>query len=117
MIVDDEEMVRMNLEAFLEDEQFAVLGCETGEEALQQIESFDPHLAIVDMRLPGMDGNEFILEIKTFRPDIKIIIHTGSTEYSLPAALISLGITSEHILYKPLSDMSVIAELARQLLD
>jgi two-component system, OmpR family, response regulator len=37
---------------------FTVLGCSSGEEALERIEAFAPDLILLDMLMPGMDGME-----------------------------------------------------------
>ncbi len=64
LIVEDEDMLRINLEDFLEDEGFCVKSSGSGEAALEMLyeESFD--LLVADMRLPGIDGNTFVREAK-----------------------------------------------------
>lgn len=114
LIVDDEEMVLTNLVAFFEDEGYRVEAADCGEEALKILktkgQTHKPCGCIVDMRLPGMDGNEFILRANGLCPGLKYIIHTGSTEYQLPPALQEIGVSESDVLHKPLFDMSVVLD-------
>jgi len=91
LIIDDEEMIRINLQAFLEDEGHTIFTADSGEDAIQFLEKNTVDLAIVDMRLPNMDGNAVILEAMKLNPELKYIIHTGSSEYTLPEELIAKG--------------------------
>lgn len=117
LILEDEEMVRINLEDYLEDEGFEVISAETGEKGLEFVRANHFDIAIVDMRLPGMDGNTFIIKAKTLQKNMQIIIHTGSTFYSLPREFRGLGITEKQILLKPLSDMGILTRTIRELMD
>jgi two-component system OmpR family response regulator len=61
LVVDDEQLIIDNLLAFLEDEGMHAEGVASAEEALERIESGRPyHICIMDMRLPGMDGDTAI---------------------------------------------------------
>ena len=110
LIVEDEEGIRINLAAFLDDEGFNSIGVGTGEEALELVKSgqhFD--LAIVDLRMPGMDGDEFIIKAAEVNPSLKYIIYTGSLEYILTKRLLALNLTKDNnLIFKPSIDMSEI---------
>ena len=110
LVVDDEEMIRVNLECFLEDENYEVIAAGSGEEALELLKQHEPIFGIIDMRLPGIDGNTVILEAHKIYPNMRFIIHTGSSEYTIPEALAEIGLTSDHIVLKPLSDMSILTK-------
>jgi two-component system response regulator YesN len=49
----------------------------SGEEALDILPEMDPHLIIVDITLPGMDGISFCRSVKELYPYMKILIVTG----------------------------------------
>lgn len=115
LLLDDEENVRINLEAFLEDEDFTVLSAATGEEALKILETGKADVGIIDMRLPGIDGNEVIQRAHELQPDMKFIIYTGSTNYSLPATLKKIGLRQQHVFIKPLPDMAVLSKAIHEL--
>jgi len=108
IIIDDEDMVRINLADFLEDEGYAVSHVKSGEEGLELIKKQAYNVAIVDMRLPGIDGNTFILKACAVQPALRYLIHTGSADYTLPEELKMLGILPASILYKPVQDMDII---------
>jgi CheY-like chemotaxis protein len=116
LVVDDERQMRRGLKAYLEDEGYQVLLAGSGEEGLQVLASAQVDVAIVDMRLPGMDGNEFIEHAHRLCPEVKYLIHTGSANYFLPVALRTLGLTEEHLIRKPMEDLEVLAEALRRLL-
>jgi len=108
LVVDDEEMVRENLEAYLEDEGFKVATAGSGEEALELLASVSPHVGIIDMRLPGMSGNDFIIKAHAVNPALRYLIHTGSTNYKLPVVVMNVGVTHEDIYIKPLQNMDML---------
>lgn len=110
LVVDDEEMVRENLEAYLEDEGFIVYTAGSGEEGLALLAEHEPTVGIIDMRLPSMSGNDFIVNAHARCPDLKYVIHTGSTNYKLPQELMQIGITREDIFIKPLQNMDDLVQ-------
>ncbi|MFP4528138.1 MAG: response regulator [Candidatus Kapaibacterium sp.] len=111
MIIDDEEMLRSNLADYLEDEGFRVDTFSSGEQALEAIKNGNKyHVAIVDLRLPGMNGNDFIIESRDLANEIFILIHTGSSDYQLSPEMVEMGITPKQIIYKPIYDMSIFTE-------
>lgn len=118
LIVDDEQMIRENLDCYLEDEGYETLAAESGEQALELVESQSGQidLAIMDMRLPGIDGNETILKITEKYPSILYIIHTGSSEYVLPQELVDKGLSEQNILMKPLPDMQTMIDKIEEIL-
>ncbi|MGH1370888.1 MAG: response regulator [Cellvibrionaceae bacterium] len=112
LLVDDEASVRDNLQVYLEDEGFLVTTAASGEEALEVLEQQVFGVAIVDMRLSGMSGNDFIRRAVARAEQLHFIIHTGSLEYQLPEDLQSLGLSSADVLLKPVGDLG---ELTRRL--
>ncbi|BFR48900.1 response regulator [Nitratidesulfovibrio sp. HK-II] len=110
LVVDDEEMVRENLEAYLEDEGFRVVTAGSGEEALDLLAHHRPDVGIIDMRLPGMSGNDFIIRAHQVLPTLRYLIHTGSTNYKLPSELIAIGVERTDIHIKPLQNMDDLVQ-------
>ena len=102
LIVDDEDDIPSLIQDYLEDEtEFQVEHASSAEEGLELMKTFAPDLCMVDIRLPGMDGNTFIEKVLAIRPSCKVIIHTGSLDYTIPPALEKLGIGEQSILFKP----------------
>jgi len=105
LVVDDEAPVRLSLAAYLEDEGFVVRTADSAEQAIDVARSNPPSLAVVDLRLPGMDGAALILELSRDHPGMKFLIHTGSTKFSLSEDLKSAGLDDSHVFFKPVLDM------------
>ena len=116
LIVDDEDMIRTTLKAYLEDEDIPALSVASAEEAIQQVKNSSRFtVCIMDMRLPGMDGNAGIRILHALCPDMAFIIHTGSAEYTLPNDLRAMGLNETRIYIKPLGDIAPLARAVRAL--
>lgn len=115
MIVDDEDMVRLNLDAFLEDAGFNIVSVGSGTEANEILEKTNIDVGIIDMRLPDMDGQTLILQANKINPKMQYIIHTGSIDYVLPEELSKIGIVEEQIYHKPISDMDALIKKIQEL--
>jgi DNA-binding NtrC family response regulator len=50
---------------------------DSGEKALEIIESKDVDLVLSDIRMPGMDGLELTAELRQMHPDIPVVLMTG----------------------------------------
>lgn len=109
MLVDDDEMIRECVTAYLEDEGFTVHGCATAEEAMESIVANCPAVCISDMRLPGMNGEEFISRAHALCPGTGYILHTGVL-YSLSDTLRAIGMTPDNVLLKPVHDLSKLVK-------
>ncbi len=114
LVVDDDPSVLLGLCDYLEDEGLHTVSVSSGEEALEKLEKERFHVVIVDIRLPRMDGNDFVMNASRIYTGMAFIIHTGSTEYILPEQLKKLGICKEDVFNKPLDDLDVIREAIRR---
>ncbi len=115
MIIDDERSVRKSLAAYLEDRGFKALTAESAEEALELIENETVDIAIVDMRLPKMDGNALIVNAHKINPLLAYLIYTGSTDYSPPPALLEIGVEARNVFHKPLIDLNLLVDAINRL--
>ncbi len=77
LIVDDEEIVRESLANWLEEDGYEVEAAENGARALERLPAKDWNLAMVDLKMPGMDGIQLMDEIRKVRPDTIVIIMTA----------------------------------------
>lgn len=111
LIVDDEVSICENLAAFLEDEGLQVHVAYSGEDALRLVEEgLEIQVCIMDLRLPGIDGNQTALSLHQIAPEIRFLIHTGSTDYTPSAELVCIGVTSAHLFSKPVADMTQLVQ-------
>lgn len=116
LIVDDEARLLRNVAAYFEDEGYTVLTAENGEQALEILSVREPHIGIIDISLPGINGNEVILQAGRLHRKMKFIIHTGSSNYHIPPGVEALGVQREHIFIKPVMDMSRLHAIALKML-
>ncbi|MGA6992678.1 MAG: sigma-54 dependent transcriptional regulator [Candidatus Deferrimicrobiaceae bacterium] len=77
LIVDDEEIVRESLAGWLGDDGYEVGVAENGARALERLPEKDWNLAMVDLKMPGMDGIELMDEIRKVKPETIVIIMTA----------------------------------------
>lgn len=111
MLIDDEHQIRSVFLSYFEDyDEFSIATASTAEEALDDLEETPADLCIVDMRLPGMDGAQFIAKAR--KGCRHFLIHTGSIDEELHQTLQRMGIPSEDYLLKP-CDMKHLLERIR----
>jgi len=105
LVVDDDLNTCAALEAGLAKDGHAILEAHSGKEALEKVRSQDLDLAIIDLRMPGMDGMEFFRTLKALRPEVMGIMISGQPTVDLAVSAIKSGIYD--FITKPfrLSDM------------
>jgi len=77
LLIDDDENVRKTLATVLEKKGYVVDTAETGNEAIQKSKANFYNLALVDIRLPDMEGTRLLTEMKETAPKMVKIILTG----------------------------------------
>ncbi len=117
LLVDDESRLLRSLRFFFEDEGYEVFTASTGEEALLLLAQTPLDACVVDMRLPGIDGNEVIRQAYAKRLLKRFIIHTGSTDYRVPQDLLHLGISQDHVFHKPVPDLTILVQAVETILE
>ncbi|MBO8172956.1 MAG: sigma-54-dependent Fis family transcriptional regulator [Bacillaceae bacterium] len=87
LIVDDEEAIRFSLESGLTDEGFEVRTLASGLELERHLKEWNPHLVILDVRLPELSGYELLEQIKIYDPGIQVMMMTafGDTQGAVKA--------------------------------
>ena len=100
LVVDDEFDIRTMLDEFLSINNFEVKKAEDGQVALKIFDDFKPDLAIVDIKMPVLDGPGFSKKILEKHPDFPIIIITGYAAHYNINEIIEIGI--KKIIPKPL---------------
>jgi two-component system, OmpR family, response regulator len=105
LVLDDEMSIRESLSDFLEDFNFQVFSAETAEAALEILKDNFVNVAIVDMRLPGIDGNSFIVQAHDLSPETRFIIHTGSVNYHMTEDVRKVGVHENFVFLKPIGNL------------
>lgn len=93
LIVDDHALVRMGIRRLLDDlpDMVVVAEAENGEMALNMVKLHKPHVVLLDMKMPGMDGWEVTRRLKKSHPLVKVIAVTAQSAESLPSRVLLLG--------------------------
>lgn len=116
LILDDEPAVRQSFMDYFEDRLWFPVQAGSGEEALALLMQERQMAAIVDVRLPGMDGNDFIRSASLLYPSMGFVVCTGSPEYHLPPDLQDLANVSNRIFKKPIRDLMELESEALRLI-
>jgi len=77
LLVDDEANVRTVFSDVFKRAGYRVKAVENGHKAVKEVEEKTYNLALVDLRMPKMDGIEVLENIKKKKPEIPVIIYTG----------------------------------------
>lgn len=117
LLIDDEAPILRILASFLEDHDYQIFSATSGEMALSLEESNNCHIAIVDMRMDGIDGEQTMIKLRERNPYLKFIIHTGSSEYYINEPLKKLGIKEKYFFKKPVLNMNVFLNAIDNLLN
>lgn len=112
MVVDDEAPFRKLLERRLSKDGNAVEAFESSESALSAAEQKQFDVALVDIKMPGMDGIELLRRIKEIHPSMEVIIITG--QGTIDSAIAAMKLGAYDYLTKPckLSELDLIVQKA-----
>ncbi|HEY7434494.1 MAG TPA: response regulator [Methylomirabilota bacterium] len=91
LVVDDELEFRKVLAEYLEDRGFDVQEAQDGEEALDRVPDFRPHMVLMDVMMAGMGGIEALRRIKTVAPDTCVIMVTAVEDIDSARGALALG--------------------------
>ena len=100
LIVDDETNVRLNFRTTLETEGYEIFEAHSGEEAVQSFAEHTFALAILDIRMPGMDGLELLAKMRESEIRVPAMIVTAYSD--VPNAVKSMKLGAIDFLEKPL---------------
>ena len=78
LIIDHEPDIRKSLETILAKKGYQVMTASGSEAGISVLKSEPLDLVIMDIRMPGMDGLEFMREVKKLGDDVEVIVLTGS---------------------------------------
>jgi DNA-binding NtrC family response regulator len=101
LVVDDDESVRKVLATILEEKGYIVDTAENGKEAIKKSKTKIYNLALLDIRLPDMEGTELLTAMKETTPKMIKIIMTGYP--SLQNAIKAVNKGADAYILKPLN--------------
>ena len=112
LIVDDEEIEREGMAQFIPWDTYGmkVVGtARNGAEGLEKIAKYKPDLAIVDIKMPVMNGIEMIRKAKEQYPDMTFVVLSGYGDYEFTSQAMELGV--RHYILKPCDEAKMIPVL------
>ena len=111
LLIDDDEWIRDSLKIFFESEGCLIDAFETAEEALKALKKQPYDIIMVDYRLPGMDGLDFLKRISELYPNVKKILITAYGNSALISEAMQVGI--QDFIEKPFTTETIEASLSR----
>jgi len=99
LIIDDDESIRRILSSILEEKGYIVDTARNAKEALKKSEAFYYNLALIDIRLPDIEGTDLLSKLQKASPEMIKIILTGYP--SLQNAIKAVNKGADGYLIKP----------------
>ena len=113
LVIDDEESIRRTISITLEHAGYLVDSAENGKEAIEKSEANFYNLALIDVRLPDMEGTELLTALKETTPGMVKIILTGFPALENTVAAINKGVDA--YLIKPVNTNELLRTIKEQL--
>ena len=111
LIVDDDESIREVLTSILTDKGYIVEAVDTGEKAIKATHEKFYNLALIDIRLPDMEGTKLLTRLKDTVPRMRKIIITGYP--TLQNAIEAVNKGADAYIIKPI-DMEETLKVIRE---
>ncbi len=113
LVVDDDESIRRVLTAILQDEGYIVEAVDTAKKGIEQSENSFFNLALIDVRLPDMEGVELLGKLRDTKPKMRKIIITGYPTLQNAAAAVNKG--ADAYVMKPFDVEKILQTIKEQL--
>lgn len=108
LLVDDEPSILQFLDIGLRNEGFQVMSAPDGDAGLEAVRVFSPHLVILDVMMPGMDGFETCRRMKDLQP-LSVIMLTAKEETGDRVRGLTIG--ADDYMVKPFSFEELLARI------
>ena len=113
LIVDDDDTIRSTMKAILEDEGYDVDLAASGKEGVEKANETSYSIALLDIRLPDMEGVELLRLMKPAVPRTRKIMVTGYP--STQNAIAALNKNADAYLIKPVDIEKLLSTIKEQL--
>ena len=111
VVIDDELEFTKALDQFFSARGYDVHVALRGQSGLRLIETERPDVVLMDLKMPGMDGDEILRRIHLARPEIKIIVITAYDDGATKQRLLAMGAFAH--LEKPLQSIAALAQTVK----
>lgn len=109
LVVEDEDSIRRFIVVNLKRNSFQCMEAASGEEALTKAKTFRPHLVVLDIMLPGMDGFEVCRRLRVESPGIAVIMLTARGQDMDKVMGLELG--ADDYMVKPFNPLELVARV------
>lgn len=109
LIVEDDEKLRGELEIFLSNNGYEAESLKTFDNTINDILSINPNLILLDINLPGVDGEYVCKEIRKVSNVPIIIVTSRDSEID---ELLSINYGADHYITKPFNIQILLAKIA-----
>lgn len=109
LVVEDDHAAQRVLKRLLEAEDFVVELQSDGRSGLEAFRAIGPDAVLLDLRLPGLPGNDVCREIKKEAPEVPVIVLSAKTDVADKVLLLELG--ADDYVTKPFSPRELLARL------
>ncbi|MDI6847911.1 MAG: response regulator [Candidatus Bathyarchaeia archaeon] len=113
LIIDDDENIRKVLTTILEDEGYIVESVDTAKKAIERTRKKFYNLALIDIRLPDMEGIKLLTKMKDATPKMRKIIITGYPTLQNAIEAVNRGANSYVV--KPFDMVNVLQTIKEEL--
>jgi DNA-binding response OmpR family regulator len=113
LVIEDRDYLRQILVAVLREYGYPAVGLGSAAEALEHLEDIKPRLIVLDMKMPGMDGREFLIRLRANPTwtDLPVLIVSAFGETLLAGR--------EHgtlaVLEKPFDNVTLVARVKQMI--
>jgi CheY-like chemotaxis protein len=114
LVIEDDLSFRRTITAYLTDSGYRIIEAAEGREGTILFQQEKPDLVITDLRMPVMDGFEFIAWLKLISPATPVLAISGTADQKAVAAALTLG--AQRCILKPILDLSVLENAIEQVL-
>jgi DNA-binding NtrC family response regulator len=115
LVVDDDKGILKSFSAILGLKGYRVSTAESGQEAIEKYQANYYNLALIDIKLPDLEGPELLKQFHQINPDTKKIIVTGYA--TLENAIKSLNWGADGYLQKPVLPGNLLSVVADKLME
>ena len=111
LLIDDDEWIRDSLSLYFEGEGCHLLALETAEEGIEALKGQNYDIIMVDYRLPGMDGLEFLKRIQKTQSHAMKVFITAYKSKEVVSKAMKIGI--DDFIEKPFTTRNIEEALYR----
>ena len=112
LVVDDEERFRSTLGKLLSSKGMLVSLAGSGQEAIDLLKSQPHDVVLLDVKMPGLSGQQTLPELKKVDPKVEVVILTGHASVDIAAEMIAHGGSDYLLKPYPMDELLGIIHIA-----